>query len=641
VPFFLLTSLITLSYFFVLYLDIDFYFINAEKLKIFSHLLQSFTSLIAVLTIAYFFAIRFKVSQIIASILAITVYITLFLFDTGTMPNSSIDTTYGFDTNILLLPILSTYLLKIFYPIFSLQIKHDDGNYHIYSLFNYIFVFLAAYFVTLVIDISIDYIIYNFIINFNPLENNLPDIITLAIRNLMVEVLWFFGIHGEHVINGIFGKEILFKQLFENLTYGEFNRIFVLLGGAGIGLGLLVSLLILAKEKSIKTIVKISIPFSIFNINTLLIYAVVVLNRFLIIPFLFLPLANLIIAYTVLHLFHIDFTQYYVTWITPVFIDSYLKTEGNLLVVFLQLSLLIIDIFVYTYFVKKFLKSQSSHQHVQSLEKNLNIGIELKSESNIESFKAQKDIIQANINVEEIISNLNQNTIFVYYQPKINIKHNTCNTFEALIRYKQNGKLVGPIFLDTIEKAGLSHIIDLWVSIRVKEDLEKWKKQNFFPNISINIHPDTLKSHAAMRKITDILEHEDITFEIIERSFLFQSAENNLTLIQDKGFGFAIDDFGIGYSSFKTLVKHNITELKIDKSLIDIIDTNKGYLVSKHISSLCKDLNCLIVAEGVETKEQLDLIKKMDIDLVQGYYFSKAIHFDEVLNFKNQYESSI
>jgi cellobiose-specific phosphotransferase system component IIC len=176
---------------------------------------------------------------------------------------------YGFNVNILIMPILSTFLLKIFYPIFSLKIAKDDGNYHIYSLFKYIF---------------------------------------------------------------------------ENLTYGEFNRLFVLLGGAGIGLALLVSLFLYSKDKSIRTIVNISIPFSIFNINTLLIYAVVVFNRYLLLPFLLLPLANLIIAYIVLNIFTVDFTNYYVVWTTPTFIDSYLKTNGDLFVVYLQAYLLFFDI---------------------------------------------------------------------------------------------------------------------------------------------------------------------------------------------------------------------------------------------------------------------------------------------------------
>jgi len=85
------------------------------------------------------------------------------------------------------------------------------------------------------------------IANYNPLETSLPTIVTLAIRNLFVEISWFFGMHGEHTINALFGTKVLYEQMYPNLTYGEFNRIFVVIGGAGIGIGLLISILLLAK----------------------------------------------------------------------------------------------------------------------------------------------------------------------------------------------------------------------------------------------------------------------------------------------------------------------------------------------------------------------------------------------------------
>jgi EAL domain-containing protein (putative c-di-GMP-specific phosphodiesterase class I) len=548
---------------------------------------------------------------------------------------------YGFNAAVLIMPILSTFLLKIFYPRLSLKIAKDDGNYHIYSLFNYIFVFFIAFFIAIALYIAIDYVVDNYLIHFNPLQSDLPDIVILAIRNFMVEVLWFFGIHGSHTINGLFGKEILFKYIFENLTYGEFNRLFVLLGGAGIGLALLVSLFLYSKDKSIRTIVNISIPFSIFNINTLLIYAIVVFNRYLLLPFLLLPLANLIIAYIVLNIFTVDFTNYYVVWTTPTFIDSYLKTNGDLFVVYLQAYLLFFDVLVYRYFVKKYLKSKSVHEHEKILEQNLNIQVDLNSEKNIESYKAKTDIIEANIQVEDIISKLNEKNLFIYYQPKIDIQNNRCDKFEALIRYKKDGKLTGPDFLETLESAGLAHIIDVWVCTKVNQDLKKWKKEYFFPKISVNLHPDTLKYDEVIEQIISILKDKDIEFEIIERSLLHENAKNNLLKIEKNEFELSIDDYGTGYSSLETIAKYNANELKLDKSLIDIIETKKGYQICKHTSDLCHELNYSVVAEGVETKEQYDRVKNIGINRVQGYYLCKALPFHKIIPFKTDYDNNI
>jgi EAL domain-containing protein (putative c-di-GMP-specific phosphodiesterase class I) len=226
----------------------------------------------------------------------------------------------------------------------------------------------------------------------------------------------------------------------------------------------------------------------------------------------------------------------------------------------------------------------------------------------------------------------------MYYQAKVDINNNTCKKFEALLRYKIDGQIKGPIFLDAIEQAGLAHIIDLWVCKKVKEDLKNWQKDDFHPLISINLNPDTIKSTQIINEIISMFKGHNIEFEIIERSFLFKNAQDNINLLIKNGFEISIDDFGTGYSSLETIAKHNIHELKLDKSLIDIIHTKKGYSICKHTTNLCHDIGAVIVAEGVETKEQLDIVKSLNIDLVQGYYFSKAISFNSVLKFKKDFE---
>ena len=635
IPFFLLNASAMLVYFLFKYFHLSFYSIDAHTLSLLIQTLNTFSSIVATVAIAYFFAIRFKVSEIIAISLSIATFISILLIESTSVP---IELPYGFTPANLLNPIVSTWFLAYFFPKLSLNIPLKDKNKHIYRLFNYLFVFIAAYATTIILYWAVDTVMDMIIEHINHLHIGFPPIITLALRDLFVQLFWFFGIHGEHTVNALFGKDILDVFLMPNLTFGEFNRLFVVIGGAGVGMGLWVSLYLYAKDEMTSIITKISFPFVLFNINTLLTYAVIVLNRFLLIPFLLLPLFNLTVAYLVLQWIPCHFTDYYITWMTPPFIDSYLKTDGSVQIFFLQSSLLIIDTLIYIYFVKRFVKSQSILTHKETLEENLEIPNELKSKEHIHAFHAQTEIIDASAKVGEVIELLSRHKLHVYYQPKIDVVHHRCDHFEALLRLDKHGTITGPYFLKTLESAGLAPIIDIWVCKETACHLQIWEKKKFYPHISINLHPDTIKSDDAISKIIHILQGYHVSFEIIERTFLFgEKAEFNIKRLQKNGFEIIIDDFGSGYSSLETITKHTIKELKLDKSLIDIIGEKKGFLVCKHTVNLCHEMGCSIVAEGVETQLQLETVTSIGVDYVQGYYFSPAIPFTEIMHYSQYF----
>lgn len=626
IPFFFLNALIALTYFLSQYLHL---FKDSHLLPTLLETFNAFSSIVVSITIAYFFAIRLKVSEIIAAILSLATFITILLiessFTTAKLP-------HGFTPANLLNPIVSTWFLAYYLPKFSLNIPLQNENRHIYQLFNYLFVFLAAYFSTVflyyIVDIGMDYLIDII----NQLHLNFPPLLLLGLRDFFIQIFWFFGIHGEHTINALFGKEILDTLMFPSLTYGEFNRLFIAIGGAGIGIGLWIALILYAKERTLLLITKLSFPFILFNINTLLIYAIIILNRFLILPFILLPLFNLLVAYSILQWIPQDFTTYHIAWMTPPFLDGYLKSNGSIVLFLLQLFLLVADTLVYIYFVKRFISSQSIQHHKERLEENLEIPNELRSKEYVHAFYAQKEIIAASAKVGKISHLLTHQHLHIYYQPKVDIKHQQCEHFEALLRLEgDKGKMTGPYFLDTLENAGMAPVIDIWVCREVAQHLERWKEEKYTPNISINLHPDTINSYDAMTKIIHLLQGEKVVFEIIERTFLLgKQAERSLQRLQENNFAIVIDDFGTGYSSLETITKHTIKELKLDKSLIDIIEEKKGFLVCKHTVNLCHEMGCAIVAEGVETKKQLEIVQSINVDFVQGYYFSPAIPFEEV-----------
>jgi EAL domain-containing protein (putative c-di-GMP-specific phosphodiesterase class I)/cellobiose-specific phosphotransferase system component IIC len=635
IPYFLLLSFLILFNFLTNYFQIYPTWVSKETLKNMTHILDQGASIVVTISISYFFATRFKLCQAVAIILSIATLLTILYIQNPTLP---LKFPSGFTPVALINPIVTTLLLYTLYPFFTLKIPEENEHRHVYRLFNYVFVFIFAYIATIIIYLIASYIWSSVISFILQIPLNLPDFITYILRDLLIQIGWFFGIHGNHTVNALLGKDILSLYIFPNLTYAEFNRLFVVIGGSGVGIALLIAMLLYIKDRSYKLITHISLPFVIFNINTLLIYAIVVLNRFLFIPFILLPIANILIAYTFLSLVNITFTSTYIVWTTPIFLDGFIKTDGNILLWLLQATLILFDTLVYIYFIKKYLKAKEFTKKENQLKKNLNINLELHAKRYINAYVAHKEIIEADAKLEKILTDLKSENIHLYYQPKIAFHSYECKEFEALLRYEKDGQIVGPIFLDAVEKAGLSYIIDLWVARQVSYDIQRFKKENFFPKISINLHPDTIQNEDAINKILHYLEGEDVIFEIVERSLLNKEIANkNLHKIQQNGFMIAIDDFGIGYSSLETLIQYKIDELKLDKSLIDIVHTPKGKAICKNIITLCHEIDAKVVAEGVENEQQLNILKELDADYIQGFYYSKAIPFQKVIPFVSDF----
>ena len=638
IPFFLLTSFVTLLYYLLRHFGMESIGLSVDHLGNLMENLNAFSSVIATLALAYFFAGRFRVSPVVASILAIAVFVTVLQIEN---PTTVAELPYGFTPAALTMPVLSTWLLHRFYPRLALSIPVRDGHHHIYRLFSYLFVFLAAYLASVLIYYGVDYVLDDLIERLNALAANIPGIIRLAIRDLFVQIFWFFGIHGEHVVNGLMGKDILFEPMRTNLSYGEFHRLFVSIGGAGVGMGLIVALVLHARRGTVWLLTKLSAPFVIFNINTLLLYGIVVLNRFLLLPFLLLPLLNLTLAYLALQWLPVHFTTYEVTWTTPVFFDTYLKGGGDLSLVLLQLGLLLLDILVYSRYVRRYVALSTEEALFRRLEERLDLPEAIRSREHLRSYAAHWEVMEANSRLETILERIDRDRLRLYYQPKIDPDGRRCDAYEALIRYDRGGQMVGPDFLEDLERAGVAPVIDRWVAYRVREDLIRWRREGRTPGVSINLHPDTVRDPGEIRRICRILEGEKVTFEIIERSFIhLEDAKASLELIREGGFGIAIDDFGAGYSSLETVTRYRIDELKLDKSLIDIVETRKGYLVCKHTVSLCHELGCRVVAEGVERPGQLERLRTIGIDLVQGYIYTRALPPEAALRYCQELEKA-
>jgi diguanylate cyclase (GGDEF)-like protein len=230
----------------------------------------------------------------------------------------------------------------------------------------------------------------------------------------------------------------------------------------------------------------------------------------------------------------------------------------------------------------------------------------------------------------------------VYYQPRVDATNHKVRGVEALLRWNhpQRGLLDAGVFIAIAEEAGMLIEIDHWVLLQAAQQQVIWQQQGIYLKMSVNMSARHFKSRDLLSRIKKVLEQtgcstQDLELEITESVYM-GSDKPVLQLLQDlraTGLTLAVDDFGTGYSNLGYLKDFPIDSLKIDKQFVQ---DNSNYALLKWIASLGKLLNVRLIAEGVETKEQLNRLKAIDCDEYQGFYFSRAIDANAISHLINQ-----
>lgn len=235
---------------------------------------------------------------------------------------------------------------------------------------------------------------------------------------------------------------------------------------------------------------------------------------------------------------------------------------------------------------------------------------------------------------------IDQNHFIVYLQPKISSASRLAEGAEALVRYSpQPGELIYPgEFIPLLEEFELINLIDFYVFRYVCSRLSSWKKsgRRIFP-VSVNFSVCSLKMPDFIRQLTEICISCDISPSYLEIE-VTEKIQNNdgldvkelISKLQEAGFTIALDDFGTECANVVLLSEVEFDVLKLDKSIVDhIADNPRNLTIVKSISEVCHNLGICLVAEGVESEEQFSVLCSCDIDLVQGYLFSKPVSVEE------------
>ncbi|WP_022851839.1 sensor domain-containing protein [Limisalsivibrio acetivorans] len=240
-------------------------------------------------------------------------------------------------------------------------------------------------------------------------------------------------------------------------------------------------------------------------------------------------------------------------------------------------------------------------------------------------------------------SALENNEFTLYYQPKIDMRMNAVYGTEALCRWNNPKKGFMPPgeFIPVAEQSGLITYLGEKVFDMACSQAKDWKDSGFdYGSISVNISPIQFTSKNFTKSIVDTvhlygINPATIELEITETVLMdnFEYASKLLHELNEAGFPISIDDFGTGYSSLGYLKNLPIANIKIDRSFITGVpaDSSNASIVSA-IVKMAESLNLKTVAEGVETKEQLEFLLSVNCDLHQGYFFSRPVPPSEIKN---------
>lgn len=249
--------------------------------------------------------------------------------------------------------------------------------------------------------------------------------------------------------------------------------------------------------------------------------------------------------------------------------------------------------------------------------------------------------------LQELLVAIKNDEFQVYLQPKIYLETGAIIGAEALVRRydSENGKLIFPDqFIPVYENESIIRHVDLEVLRKVCAMQKDWIKLGKSLKISVNFSRITLKEDDIVQEIVRICDeydvpHELIMVEITERIGLLDDADVSDNLISDlvlNGFNLSLDDFGCAYSNIVTLSKIDVNEVKIDKSLVDFLETNKkNQIIVRNIIDMCNEMeNTETVSEGIETQEQANLLREFRCTQGQGFLYSKPI---PAMDFYNKY----
>jgi lactose/cellobiose-specific phosphotransferase system IIC component len=465
-----------------------------------------------------------------------------------------------------------------------------------------------------------------------------------VVATLLNQLFWFVGVHGSHVLNG-YANDLFLPSgvgFNERLAYRPLFDGFVLLGGSGATLGLLLAVLLAVRTGPQRRVSQLSLLPSIFNINETLLYGLpLVLNPVYLLPFLLVPVILTLLTLAAVHLGVIGFSTHYVPWTTPLFVSGWQLT-GSWRGAALQGLELLLATALYLPFVR-LAERRRQRQHARLFDEAARTIL------NDEPGRVPAIRLPGQVGMIarglwfDLLRDLDHGRLGLAYQPK----HDRAGVLvgvEALLRWNhaRHGPISPLLAVVLAEDGGEIHRLGRWVLDRACACKARWNACGFRElTMAVNVSPAQLTDLGLAAFLeqslrTHGLRAHEIELEITESTAIPDSpvVDETLRLLSRTGVRFAMDDFGMGHTSLLYLRRFQVHAIKIDGSLTrEVLSNATNADIIRSIVSLGRARGMVVVAEFVETLAQRDALAHMGCDLFQGYLHSPPLAESRCLDY--------
>lgn len=464
---------------------------------------------------------------------------------------------------------------------------------------------------------------------------------------LLSSILWFFGIHGSDTLENVM-QTYFVPGLAENsaavaagnaptaILTKEFFDCFVLMGGCGSTICLLIAILIFSRNHAKRGLGLTAAFPMIFNINELMVFGLpIIFNPIMLIPFLSVPLVCYSVAYLAIATGMVPMITGEVAWTTPIILGG-LRATGSIAGALLQLVNVSIGVAIYMPFVR-LLDRRTEEDAKNTYESFMEF-----FRSNETNFATMRLTDRNDMHGEfakglcaELRHEVERRPIVLAYQPQYHYD-GRCIGAEALLRWNHPiyGNLYPPLIIKLAEEGGFLPALEEAIVKQVLQDRPAvWKRFGEGIKISFNITGTTVVTPRFLqfcRQINakDPFHGKNLCVEVTEQAALTFNEKTRAAFAELRKMGFllAIDDFSMGQTSLNYLKDNTFDVIKLDGSLVKGLFTHQN--CREIISSIVKlsfSLNLVVLAEYVETRKESEILHEIGCDCYQGYLYSPAV----------------
>lgn len=458
----------------------------------------------------------------------------------------------------------------------------------------------------------------------------------------LLHLLWILGFHGSHLLEPVAqttfanatGQAIFSKSFFDT---------FVVMGGCGTTICVLLLLLIFYRKDRMGKLAKLSVPTVIFNLNEVLNFGIpIVLNPVMLIPFIMTPVVSYCISYIAVAAGFVPQLVQEIPWSTPVIISGYVAT-GSVRGAILQIVCIAVGMGIYY----PFLRIHKQMQKVYAGEKIKLLVSELQEkeqENELPKFISRADSLGliSRMLVEDLKEAIKNKELYLLYQPQVD-ENGRCIGAEALLRWNHPlyGMIYPPLIIflakegmiltnleeelfdmaaSSIKKISEEYDGDFKISVNITAKSLLWDVESC---IESNLKKYDIPAGRMWIEITeqDVISNADIVIDKLKR-------------LNAKGHTLLIDDFGMGHTSLIYLQHDFFKVVKLDGSLVkNLCENMTNQKIVSSVVELGRELDVEVIAEYVETEKQRDKLHEIGCNWYQGYYYSRPIPLDDFISY--------